>query len=79
MLGSAPVPKETFGFVNYQPGKLENFSRAPEHTSTAKKCVHVGTDRAICDNSAKMGRQLGCNWIGRCVAKDLSRCERAQI
>lgn len=64
---------------DYNLVRLENFSRLSELTSTVKKCVHVDTDLVICDNTAKMGRQLGCNWIGLCVAKDSSRCERVQI
>jgi len=58
---------------------LENFSRLSELTSTVKKHVHVETDLVICDNTAKWGRQLGCNWIRLCVAKDASRSGRVQI
>lgn len=64
---------------DYNLVKLENLSRLSELTSTAKKHIHVETDLVICDNTAKMGRQLGCNWIGLCVAKDLSRSERVQV
>lgn len=48
---------------DYSPVKLENFSRLSELTSTVKKHVPVETDLVICDNTAKMGGQLGCNWI----------------
>lgn len=71
--------KRNVQLCDYNLVKLENFSRLSELTSTVKKRVHVETDLVICDNTAKMGRQLGCNWIGLCVAKDLSRSERAQI
>lgn len=64
---------------DYKLVQLENFSRIPKLTSTVKKHIHVGTDLVLCDNTAKMGRQLGCNWIWLCVAKDLSLSESPDL
>lgn len=78
MLDSAPVPEEMFGFVNSSQASWKT-SPEPLNTQVQLRSAFMWglSERYVI--TAKMGRQLGCNWIGRCVAKDLSRCERAQI
>lgn len=71
--------KRKVQLCNCNPVQLENFSTLPKLTSTVKKHIHVGTDLVICDNTAKMDRQLGCNWIWPCVAKDLSLSESPDL